>query len=174
LAERVRRIWKNYQQPALVEEYLPGKEITVGVMGNRNPGVIGMMAVDLKAEKGKAVYSLEHKRDWKEKVRYLGPETIDLPTREVVESEALKVFRILELRDVARVDFRLDNDGVPKAIDVNPLPGISEAYSDLPILYRLSGGDYPSLLKGILKEAFERQGLKWPRASTKGRLRNVA
>ena len=174
LAEKVRRIWKNYQQPALVEEYLPGTEVTVGVMGNRNPVVIGMMSIDLKTEKGKAVYSLEHKRDWEEKVHYLGPESIDPHTREEVESEALKVFRVLELRDVARVDFRLDNAGVPKAIDINPLPGISEAYSDLPILYRLSGGDYPSLLKGILKEAFQRQELKWPRASTKGRHRNAA
>ena len=41
MADRVRRIWKNYNQPALVEEFLPGVEITVGIMGNRNPAVIG-------------------------------------------------------------------------------------------------------------------------------------
>ena len=174
MADRGRKIWKNYNQPALVEEFLPGAEITVGIMGNRNPAVIGMMAIDPKAVKGKTVYSLDHKRDWKEKVRYLGPETIDPRLRKAVGSEALKVFRILELKDVARVDFRLDVEGVPKAIDINPLPGISEAYSDLPILYRLSGGDFPSLLRGILKEAFQRQGLRWPRTSMKARNRNAA
>ncbi len=174
LAKRVRRIWRNYRQPALVEEFLPGSEITVGVMGNRNPAVIGMMAIDPKAEKGRAVYSLDHKRNWEEKVRYLGPESIDAEVRSKVGREALKVFRVLELKDIARVDFRLDREGVPKVIDINPLPGISEAYSDLPILYRMSGGSFPSLVKGILKEAFQRQGLKWPRISTKARHRDAA
>jgi len=51
LAKRVRRIWRNYRQPALVEEFLPGSEITVGVMGNRNPAVIGMMAIESEGGK---------------------------------------------------------------------------------------------------------------------------
>ncbi len=174
LAKRVRRIWRYYRQPALVEEFLPGSEITVGIMGNRKPVVIGMMAIDPKAEKGRAVYSLDHKRNWEKKVRYLGPETIQPEVRSTVSMEALKVFRILELKDIARVDFRLDREGVPKVIDINPLPGISEAYSDLPILYRMSGGSFPSLVAGILKESFHRQGLKWPSNYTRVRHRDAA
>jgi D-alanine-D-alanine ligase len=173
LAKRVRRIWRSYRQPALVEEFLPGSEITVGVMGNRTPASIGMMAIDAKAMGSRSVYSLDHKRNWEEMVRYLGPETIDPGLRAVLSEEAVKVFRILELKDIARVDFRLDRAGVPKVIDVNPLPGISEAYSDLPILYRMSGGSFHSLLRGILKESFSRQGLRWPKAS-KVRQRDAA
>ncbi len=86
----------------------------MGVMGNRNPAVIGMMAIDPKAEKGNTVYSLDHKRNWEEKVRYLGPETIDPALRELVGVEALNVFRILELKDIARVDFRQDISGAPR------------------------------------------------------------
>lgn len=174
MAKRVRRVWKKYRQPALVEEFLPGTEITVGLMGNRNPAVIGMMVIDPKAEKGNTVYSLDHKRNWEEMVRYLGPETIDPALRELVGAESLKVFRILELKDIARVDLRLDISGAPKVIDINPLPGISEAYSDLPILYRMSGGTFPSLVRGILRESFQRQGLKWPKTTTKARHRDAA
>ncbi|HQO84032.1 MAG TPA: D-alanine--D-alanine ligase, partial [Synergistales bacterium] len=127
-----------------------------------------------KAEKGNTVYSLDHKRNWEEMVRYLGPETIDPALRELVGAESLKVFRILELKDIARVDLRLDISGAPKVIDINPLPGISEAYSDLPILYRMSGGTFPSLVRGILRESFQRQGLKWPKTTTKARHRDAA
>ncbi len=173
LAKRVRRLWKNYRQPALVEEFLPGSEITVGVMGNRNPAAVGMMVIDAKAIGSSAVYSLDHKRNWEEMVRYLGPETIDPDLRSVLSAEAVKVFRILELKDIARVDFRLDKNGVPKAIDINPLPGVSETYGDFPILYRMSGATYGSLIRRIFREAFQRQGLKWPCAS-KARNSNAA
>ncbi|MDO9509128.1 MAG: ATP-grasp domain-containing protein [Thermovirgaceae bacterium] len=165
LAKRVRRLWKNYRQPALVEEFLPGAEITVGVMGNRNPVAVGMMAIDAKAIGSSVVYSLDHKRNWEEMVRYLGPETIGPDIRAALSVEAVKIFRILELRDIARVDFRLDRNGVPKAIDVNPLPGVSETYGDFPILYRMGGATFESLIKRILKEAFQRQGLRWNSAA---------
>ena len=173
LAKRARRIWKNYRQPALVEEYLPGSEITVGVMGNKNPVAIGMMMIQAEARGESAVYSIDHKRNWEERVRYLGPESMEPELRARLAADAVEVFRVLELRDIARVDFRLDGNGVPKAIDINPLPGISESYSDLPILYRMSGGTFPSLVKGILKEAFGRQGLRMPRSS-RTRRKNAA
>jgi D-alanine-D-alanine ligase len=60
---------------------------------------------------------------------------------------------------MARVDFRLDGDGIPRIIDINPLPGLSPLYSDLPILHRLSGGSYPELVRSILASAFRRNGL---------------
>jgi len=64
LAHKVRRIWRRYRQPALVEEFLPGEEITVGLVGNRVPRVIGMMAIDPVAVNGRKLYSIEHKRNW--------------------------------------------------------------------------------------------------------------
>jgi len=67
----------------------------------------------------------------------------------------------LELRDIARIDFRLDSNGDPHVIDVNPLPGLSPYYSDLIILYRMSGGEYREIIKTILKAAFLRNNLYW-------------
>lgn len=163
LAERVRRIWERYRQPAIVEEYLPGIEITVGVLGNRPPQVIGLMAVNPEpTDDGHSFYTLEHKRNWKQKVRYAPPEALSEEIRLSVSRDAVRCFQFLELKDIARIDFKLDRWGVPKIIDVNPLPGLSEAYSDLPILYRLSGGRYEELVRGLLSEAFARYGLSWP------------
>lgn len=162
LSDRVRRIWKLYRQPALVEEFLPGQEITVGVMGNRPPRVIGLMAVNPEPSGGRSFYTIEHKRNWEERVRYAPPSAVDRKTKIAVSRDAVRCFRFLEIRDVARIDFKVDRLGVPKLIDINPLPGLSESYSDLPILYRLSGGEYKDLLRGFLREAFSRQGLLWP------------
>lgn len=154
--ERIRRVWSRYGQPALLEEYLPGTEITVGVLGNENPTVAGMMKISPAIPREEFLYSLEEKRGYLERIRYEGPETIPLPLREQVGRIAAAAFRGLELRDMARVDFRLDEDGAPRIIDVNPLPGLSPLYSDLPILYKLSGGEYPRLIRSILSGAFRR------------------
>jgi D-alanine-D-alanine ligase len=164
LVDRVRRIWKRYSQPALVEEFLPGQEITVGVLGNRPPRVVGLMAVSPEPTGGRSFYTIGHKREWETRVRYNPPSSVDKKTRIAVSRDAVRCFRFLEIKDIARIDFKADRHGVPKIIDINPLPGLSESYSDLPILYRLSGGEYKNLLRGFLREAFMRQGLLWPEA----------
>jgi len=164
LVGRVRRIWKRYSQPALVEEFLPGQEITVGVLGNRPPRVVGLMGVNPEPTEGRAFYTIGHKREWETRVRYTPPSSIDKKTRIAVSRDAVRCFRFLEIKDIARIDFKVDGYGFPKIIDINPLPGLSESYSDLPILYRLSGGEYKNLVRGFLREAFMRQGLLWPEA----------
>ncbi len=164
LVDRVRRIWKRYRQPALVEEFLPGQEITVGVLGNRPPRVVGLMAVSPEPTGGRSFYTIGHKREWETRVRYNPPSSVDKKTRIAVSRDAVRCFRFLEIKDIARIDFKADRHGIPKIIDINPLPGLSERYSDLPILYRLSGGEYKNLLRGFLREAFTRQGLLWPEA----------
>ncbi len=157
---RVDRIWSLYDQDAIVEEFLPGDEITVGIFGNEEPWAGGMMRIAPTAkEEGTFLYSLEHKRDWKNRVRYEGPDMIPAEVREKAEACALMAFRALELRDVSRIDLRLDAAGNPHVIDVNPLPGLSPTYSDLPILYRLSGGTYADIIKTILSLALRRNGI---------------
>jgi D-alanine-D-alanine ligase len=157
--DRIRRIWQRYAQPALLEEYLPGAEITVGITGNSRPAIAGMMRISPVHPREEFLYSLEEKRNYLERIRYDGPETIPAPLREQLGRFAAGAFRALELRDMARVDFRLDGDGIPRIIDVNPLPGLSPQYSDLPILHRLSGGNYRDLVRSILASALCRSGL---------------
>mgnify|MGYP002411072712 FL=1 len=158
----IKRIWERYNQPAIVEEFLPGIEITAGVAGNIQPKCIGMMSITPVTENSSFLYSLEEKRNYLERIRYSGPDSMSPQLRKKIEDLAVRAFKALELRDIARIDFRLDDKGQPRVIDINPLPGLSPAYSDLPILYRLSGGEYSELIQTILREAFSRYGLCAP------------
>lgn len=158
----IKRIWERYNQPAIVEEFLPGIEITAGVAGNTQPKCIGMMSITPVTENSSFLYSLEEKRNYLERIRYSGPDSMSPQLRKKIGDLAVRAFKALELRDIARIDFRLDDKGQPRVIDINPLPGLSPAYSDLPILYRLSGGEYSELIQTILREAFSRYGLCAP------------
>ncbi|MCM8773967.1 MAG: ATP-grasp domain-containing protein [Candidatus Omnitrophica bacterium] len=162
LKKRIRFITSRYSQPALVEEFLPGDEFTVGVLGNgERIRILGMMKISYRRQLSKFfIYSLEVKREWQKNVRYEPEDKIPFDIRKNLEKYALEAFRILELRDIARIDMRLDSNGLPKIIDINPLPGLSPLYSDLPILYKLKGGSYSGLIKVILEEAFLRYGFK--------------
>ena len=162
MEEKIRRLWSRYGQPALAEEYLPGDEITVGVVGWEKPEVAGMMRISPRTPADEFLYSVEEKRNYIERIRYEGPESILPAIRQSLAASALAAFSALELRDMARIDFRLDSEGAGKIIDVNPLPGLSPVYSDLPILHRLSGGEYEELLRFILASAFSRYGLAFP------------
>lgn len=159
--ERVGFVVENYQQAAVVEEFLVGAEVTVAVIGNRNPFVLGMMHISEKGSQEPFVYSLEHKRDWEKRIRYrLAEEILGPDALEQLHCHALAAFQALDLRDIARIDFRFDETGVPKIIDVNPLPGLSPRYSDIMLLCGLMKRDYPSLVKEIIHVALERVGIK--------------
>jgi len=160
LKARVRIVLAEYKQPALVEEFLEKEEITAAVCGNgRSARLLGMMKIVSKDKSQKRfLYSLENKRDWESKIAYEPQENIRANVRRKIEGLALKAFAALELRDISRIDFRLDSRGLPRIIDINPLPGLSPRYSDLPILFKLRGGSYPELIKIILNEAMMRCG----------------
>jgi D-alanine-D-alanine ligase len=159
LEKTAREVIKRYKQPALVEEFLEGEEITAAVCGNSSARVLGMMKISPTdvAEKD-FLYSIETKREWRKKVKYEPETKVRAKASAAVRKYAVEAYKALELRDIARIDFRLDSRGVPKIIDINPLPGLSPVYSDLPILYRLKGGTYPELVRVILHESFKRHG----------------
>lgn len=159
LGDTAREVIKRYKQPALVEEFLEGEEITAAVCGNSSVKVLGMMKITpTDVAQKDFLYSIETKREWRKKVRYEPETKIPAKVSAAVRKYAVEAYKALELRDIARIDFRLDSRGVPKVIDINPLPGLSPVYSDLPILYGLKGGTYPELVRVILREAFKRHG----------------
>lgn len=159
LKKRAGRILSRYRQPALAEEFLTGDEITVGVYGNKTPRVLGMMRIRQRDPSQKYfIYSLENKKDWETKIVYEGQAAIPRRVREKVARYAVQAFQALELRDLARIDFRVGGNGIPGIIDINPLPGLSPRYSDLPILCRLNGGTYAGLIKILLRESLKRYG----------------
>lgn len=155
LAEVVDAVYRDYRQPLLVEEYIEGDELTVGVVGNEPPQIVGVMRVLPNQPTKHFVYSLEVKRDYERQVRYECPAELGQEqTRAVVEA-AVRVYRLLGCRDVARIDFRL-RDGVPYFLEVNPLPGLNPESSDLVIMARLAGWTYENLIESILHAALKR------------------
>jgi D-alanine-D-alanine ligase len=156
LADVVESLRRDHRQPVLVEEFIAGDELTVGVLGNDPPQVLGVMRVLPRRPNGRFIYSLEIKRDWERQVTYEVPARLPAAATEAVHQAALAAYQVLGCRDVARVDFRL-RDGVPYFLEVNPLPGLNPESGDLCILARQAGWSYARLLDGIVKAALARQ-----------------
>ena len=148
-----------YGQEMLVEEYIHGREFTVGLLGN-GAGARAFPPMEiLFKDKEKSIYGYEVKRDFRQYVDYACPPDIGGELRAEMENTALKIYRILGCRDLARIDFRLSGSGQLYFIEINPLPGLAPDYSDYPILAGLSGMDYTTLIQSILHTALERYGL---------------
>jgi len=159
LVEKTRWLLRSYGSPVLVEEFVNGPEFTVGILGNENPYVLGVMQIEIKGSpQCEAIYSLEIKREWQERVRYHCPPPIDKNLLKMIEEVALRSYRVLECRDVSRVDIRIGEDGIPYCLEINPLPGLSPVYGDLPIMAREIGWDYARLVKTIFHHALKRYG----------------
>jgi D-alanine-D-alanine ligase len=161
-AARSRWLHARYGCPALVEEYLPGAEVTVGIRGNgAQAAIIDSMEIEPAAGGEPFVYSLAIKRDWRWRVRYHVPARLTADARSALESFALTAYRLLGCRDIARLDFRLDATGTPTFIECNALPGLDPDNSDLVMLAAPVCG-YSALVQGILIDAAARAGLRVP------------
>jgi D-alanine-D-alanine ligase len=148
---------EKFRQPVLVERFLPGRELTVGIVGSgQRARVIGMMEVLYKENEATGIYSLENKARYEEFIHYRVPE------KEVYkdcEKVALDSWAGLGCVDGGRVDLRLDEYGIPNFMEVNPLPGLHPEHSDLPILAKLAGIGFNELIGMILGEALIRVGI---------------
>jgi D-alanine-D-alanine ligase len=159
LREKTTKLLKTYGSSLLVEEFVKGPEFTVGILGNEDPFVLGVMQIEIKGRPPEeSIYSLEIKREWEEKVRYHCPPLIDQDLSRKIEEVALRSYRVLECRDVSRVDIRVGEDRTPYFLEVNPLPGLSPVYGDLVIMARNMGWDYARLVKTIFHHALKRYG----------------
>jgi D-alanine-D-alanine ligase len=154
-----RRLLKRFDQPVLVEEFLPGREFTVAVLGTgRAAKALGTMEIEILKPGAKAIYSLDTKERCEELVRYSPLERGRL--REEVEALALACHRVFECRDAARVDLRCDRLGRPSFMEINPLPGIHPTHSDLPMIATQEGMSYAELIGAILASAASRIGVR--------------
>jgi D-alanine-D-alanine ligase len=151
-------LWNDYKQGVLLEEFIAGHEVTVGVVGNSPPQVLGCMRVVPKQPSDRFIYSLEVKRDWEARVSYECPPKLPPGTMEAIESAALAAYDVLGCRDVARIDFRV-RDGVPYFLEVNPLPGLNPETGDLLIIAKAMGVSHTELIATIVNEAKGRYGM---------------
>jgi D-alanine-D-alanine ligase len=170
LARQTRFLLENYQQPVLVEEYLPGKEFTCAVLGNGNRAtVLPLVGMNFESLPDGAlpIYSFEAKFVWDRPDNPLEifqcPARITKELQASIERVTLDAFRVLGCRDWARIDVRLDAAGNPNVLEVNPLPGILPDPADnscLPKAARAAGIGYDELIQSCLKYAAARQGVE--------------
>ena len=154
LIEECSRLLKIFNQSVLVETFLPGREFTVGILGTgNNAKSLGCMEVLLHANAEQGVYSYNNKENYEELVKYaLAEDNVSIE----VEKLALAAYRGLGCRDAGRVDIRLDKNGKPNIIELNPLAGLHPVRSDLPMICNFKKIPYNDLIRGILDSAMTR------------------
>jgi len=153
--EEIRRIINHYRQPVLVEEFIDGDEVTVGVVGNQSPHILGIMRILPKRKDDHFVYSVEVKRDYLNLVEYECPARLEENTMEKITVSSRRILKTLGCRDFARLDFRIDSAGIPCFLEINPLPGLG-SYSDLVIMALKMDWTHEKLIVAILAAALER------------------
>ncbi|MBN1643847.1 MAG: ATP-grasp domain-containing protein [Dehalococcoidales bacterium] len=156
--ETIAEILEAYRQPVMVEQFIEGDEITVGVIGNSPPKVLGLMRIIPRKNNSRFVYTVEVKRDWKNLVDYECPARLNKETAEKIRTCSLKVFEVLGCRDFSRIDFRVSVDGIPYMLEINPLPGLGD-YSDLVIMAAKLGWKHEALIASVFNAALERYPL---------------
>jgi len=183
LRAQVRRLFEAYQEPVLVERFIAGRDVTVGMVGNLVPPVAWRLPEDEEAprvvrglrflppleidlglytEEEGGVYGGHAKVDLADKLNYICPVWLDPEQAEELNWLAAAMFRVIGCLDVARVDFRLDasEDEKPYILEINPLPGLSPGISDLVIEAEAAGISHVELINMILDEALERYDMK--------------
>ena len=155
LKEMAEFLLTRFEQPALVEEYLPGREFTVGVIGTGDDAyAVGGMEIICRDN---LPYSIEFKENYQEFCKYI---PMDNDFAEESKHVALEVWKALGGMDAGRVDVKADRKGRICFMEVNPLAGLHPIDSDLPILSGFSGIKYQDLIERIVGSAIKRYNLK--------------
>jgi D-alanine-D-alanine ligase len=144
-----RDLLKTFAQPVLVEEFLPGREFTVGIIGTgAGARVLGSIEIVPGEKYVGHGYGFENKEGWEDKLQVLRGEGAQA---EAAGEVALAAWRALRCRDGGRADVRLDAHGQPRFIEVNPLAGIRPGYSDLCFIAEFEGLSYQQLIGKFLE-----------------------
>jgi D-alanine-D-alanine ligase len=165
LRKQIRWIIETYEQPAIVEEFLPGREFTVGLIGNGEPQVLPIVEIlfNKLPPEASPLYSYEAKWIWDVPKKPLDifhcPAKISDELENEIRHIAVNTFKVLNCKDLCRMDIRLDKNNKPRVLEVNPLPGLipdPDAHSCLPEAARAAGYTYEQLICTILWQALKR------------------
>lgn len=150
-------ITKKFSQPTLVETYLPGRDLTVGIVGSADQArTIAVMETYYQAGAEPGSQSLYNKENWKKVLSYA---VVEDETAKAAADIALRSWRALGCLDGGRVDLRCDEQGIPNFLEVNTIAGLQPFYSDLPMLCGLVGIEHTELIHLIMDSALQRHGL---------------
>jgi len=167
LRARVKVLFARYDQPVLVESYLPGREFTVGIVEGLDPMVLPPMEIVHASSEKPTLYGYASKLASLDTISYEVPAKVSPALDQSLREAALAAFRALDCRDVARIDLRLDAHGAVSFMECNPLPGLSPGWSDLCMIASAAGLDYDELIAALVQPALTRAGFG-PHASARG------
>ncbi len=160
LAARIKYVHEKIQCGALVEEYIDGRELFVGLIGNKEPIILPPVELDfskaseqkLKVYSFKAKFDLAYRKKWG--IKSVFPKDLEKETLTAIQETALTAYRALGLRDYGRVDIMLAPDGAVYVLEVNPNPNIAEG-EDLPNAAEEAGIEYVEFVEKIMKYALD-------------------
>lgn len=161
LRERVQYVLDVYRQPAIVEEYIAGREFNVGVWGNGHAHVLPIAELNYDQWSDPYQQFLHYDAKWNpESKEYQTmpvecPATVEAPVAQRIRDVAYRAFYALGCRDYARVDMRV-RDGVPYVLEVNPNPCLAPD-AGFPNAAHVAGYDYPAMTKQIADWAWWRR-----------------
>ena len=181
LVKAVRRLKKvlNFDEDILIEEFIPGDELTQGIIGNDLDFIVlPLIKEDYSRLPGGLPEICGYEAKWDQESPYWKnlesiPAQVGEKTREIIQKCSVKLFGILECKDYARFDWRLDGSGTPKLLEVNPNPGWCDD-GHLAKAARIAGIPYSSMLKEILKTAEGRFGFRNQKNNGAPHVKNTA
>jgi D-alanine-D-alanine ligase len=159
LKEQARWVIRTYKQPALVERFISGSEFTVPVVGNKRPVALPVVQIkiDGKLDLGDLCYTFSRIRS--NTLNYICPAEIPVSLENKLIQTALKVYRAVDCRDFGRVDIRVDKNGNPFVLEINPLPSLSTEDVFMVVSRRMKVS-YNSMINRILDYAMGRYGIR--------------
>jgi len=164
LFEKIREIRSGYNQEVLVEEFIEGKELTVGILENAKTTILPILEIDFStcAKSGEYFYSWRMKEFQGDSELGLTPTfhcpaRLDKETERRVKEVALKTHHAVGCLDISRTDIRLSKDNIPYVLEINPLPGLDPKESNFPIMAYATGMKYEDLIEAILMSASKRK-----------------
>lgn len=156
LAGEVERIVRDYRQPALVEAFLPGAEYTVTIIGNRPPRALPTVQRALDRASGIGLHALEGPgRTGTAALEPITPGALEPELERTLAAMALQAFALFECLDFARIDFRIDAQGLPAFLEINPLPTFATD-GTFAILAEIEGCTLPEMLARCVRAGLER------------------
>ncbi|MDD5568355.1 MAG: ATP-grasp domain-containing protein [Candidatus Omnitrophica bacterium] len=158
LLKQVEYIVNAYKQPVLVEEFISGQEFTVALVGNDPAEVqpIVQIKIDGKLKLNDRFYTFA--RITSDRLEYICPAKIPQELKKKIDDLALRTYKAVDCRDFGRVDFRVDNDGKPYVLEINPLPSLSTEDVFM-LLAKNTGITYEQMIGKILNSAIKRHNL---------------
>lgn len=164
LFAKIKEIIGVYKQEVLVEEFIVGRELTVGILENGKTTILPVLEIDFSGCKKSGEYFYSWRMKEYQGDSELGlvpifhcPARLDTKTEDLVKDLALRTHRAIGCFDISRTDIRLSEDNIPYVLEINPLPGLNPRESIFPLMAYAAGMKYEDLIETILMSAFQRR-----------------